>query len=173
MKVQSCLLLILLVVRLPQFSFSVSLPEQWTKYVLDLLESWVHIIMRIIIYRLQQPPCAIVDPPSTQHMMVGSEIPSDPSTLLMPRVIIWNPLLQFPLIRLSLEKCLKENCNGDLTFYTWANGERKGMQPRLIHDMQSIVILVGAIYRCSSDHVVYSTDANILYSQSPHPHLWI
>ena len=115
-----------------------------------------------MIYRLQQPPCSIVDPPSTQHMMAGSEIPSDPSTLLMPRVIIWNPLVQFPLNRRSLEKCPKENCNGDLTFYTWANGERKGMQPRLIHDIRSNVILVGAIYRCSSDHVVYSTDANIL-----------
>ena len=80
----------------------------------------------------------------------------------MPRVIIWNPLLQFPLIRLSVEKCPKEDCNGDLAFYAWASGERKGMQPRLIHDMHSIVILVGAIYRCSSDHVVYSTDANIL-----------
>ena len=36
------------------------------------------------------------------------------------------------------------------------------MQPRLIHDVRSIVILVGAIYRCSSNHVVYSTDASIL-----------
>ena len=64
----------------------------------------------------------------------------------------------------DLESCpCVDSCKGSLKFYTWASGINKGMQPRLLHDINYMVLLVGAIYKCHScNHIVYSTDPRIL-----------
>ena len=110
---------------------------------------------------VQIPSPVVICPPSLQQMAL-SDIPSNPATLILPSVIVWNPMLQFPTLKQSLNKCPQDNCGSVLQFYTWTNGEREGMQPRLIHSLQSMVLLVGAVYRCSQDHIVYSTDASLL-----------
>ena len=91
-----------------------------------------------------------------------SDIPTNPATLIFPHVIVWNPLIQSPALKQSLDKYPRDNCCCVLQFFTWADGRRKGMQPRIIHSVQSMVLLVGAVYRCSQDHIVYSTDASLL-----------
>ena len=98
----------------------------------------------------------IMQPPSTQELFSGNSVlPSDISTLLLPHVILWHPLVQFPLLS---NRCPFGNCTGVLLFHMWPIGQSKGKQPRLLHDTYSIVLLVGAIYKCTKNHTVYSTD---------------
>ena len=108
------------------------------------------------------PP--IIYPPTMQQMTLSlSDIPTNPATLIFPHVIVWNPLIQSPALKQSLDKYPRDNCCcvSILQFFTWADGRRKGMQPCIIHSVQSMVLLVGAVYRCSQDHIVYSTDASL------------
>ena len=44
----------------------------------------------------------------------------------------------------------------------WLAGQTKAKQPRLIHDTENIVLLVGAVYKCSENHTVYSTDPRFM-----------
>jgi len=84
-------------------------------------------------------------------------------SLILPHVIFWNPLVQFPLLKNLLEVCPNDKCEGILKFYAWANSVNKGMQPRLLHDIHYMVLLVGAIYKCHKcNHQVYSTDPRVL-----------
>lgn len=44
----------------------------------------------------------------------------------------------------------------------WTNGKLKGAQPRILHDTNSIILLVAAVYKCSHNHAVYSTDPRLI-----------
>lgn len=81
---------------------------------------------------------------------------------IMPQVIVWNPLIQFPLLQDSMKKCPRENCDGTLVLHMWSDGQIKGMQPRLLHDIRYMILLVSAIYKCSHEHIIYATDASLL-----------
>lgn len=106
---------------------------------------------------------AIIQPPSIHHLFSDpSALPSDVSTLILPRVMLWHPLVQFPLFSQTLAVCPHEQCTGLLSFYMWPIGQSNGKQPRVIHDPESVVILVGAIYKCSKNHTVYSTDPHYI-----------
>ena len=102
----------------------------------------------------------IMQPPSI--LPGNSAVPSDISTLLLPHVLFWHPLVQFPLLSNTLSKCPTENCTGILMFHTWPIGQSKGKTPRLLHDICNIVLLVGAIYKCNKDHIIYSTDPRFI-----------
>ena len=83
--------------------------------------------------------------------------------LILPHVICWHPLIQFPLLTESLEACPTDKCTGKLRFHEWACGQSKGKQPRLLHNIQHTVLLAGAIYKCTEgQHTIYSTDPLIL-----------
>ena len=107
---------------------------------------------------------AIIEPPPFQQLLseTNKVIPTDLSGLLLPRVMLWHPLVQFPLLFQTLAVCPNEHCTGLLQFHEWVIGQSKGKQPRSIHDTKSIVLLIGAIYKCSENHVVYSTDPRYL-----------
>ena len=105
---------------------------------------------------------AIIQPPTFQALLC-SDIPSDLNHLILPHVICWHPLIQFPLLTDSLEACPVDKCKGKLQFHEWACGQSKGKQPRLLHDIQHTVLLAGAIYKCTEgQHTIYSTDPLIL-----------
>lgn len=100
-------------------------------------------------------------PPSFQ-VLLSTGIPSDLSTVVLPNVTLWHPLVQFPMQCHSLQVCPNEECTGILKLHVWAIGQSKGIQPRLIHHVDSTILLVGAIYKCSSGHTIYSTDPRLL-----------
>lgn len=102
---------------------------------------------------VQIPLPVVICPPYLQQMTL-SDIPSIPAKLILSSVIVWNPLLQFPTLKQSLNKCPRDNCGSMLQFYTWTNGQRKDMQPCLIHNVQSTTLLITAVYRCSQDHII-------------------
>ena len=108
-------------------------------------------------------PITILQPPTCQELISDtSNFPLDLSVLVLPRVMLWHPLVQFPLLSKILAICPNANCTGKLAFHVWPIGQSGGKQPRLIHDTESTVLLVGAIYKCTKNHTVYSTDPRFL-----------
>ena len=69
--------------------------------------------------------------------------------------------MQLPMFK-SLNVCPVDGCVEPLTFQAWIDGSNKGLQPRLLHDMHHIILLVGAIYKCCKGHYLHSTDPRIL-----------
>ena len=107
-------------------------------------------------------PCTVQSPPSFQ-CLVDTLAVTDPMNLVFPYVLLWNPLVQFPLLSKEIEMCPHENCTGKLVFFEWSNGRTKSIQPRLLHDTHHLILLVGAIYTCSdTNHKVHSTDPRLI-----------
>ena len=73
-------------------------------------------------------PCAVQNPPSF-HILLKSTKPSDPMELLLPFILFWNPLAQFPLLGQEKKVCPNDMCAGELEFCEWSNGRRKGIEP--------------------------------------------
>lgn len=74
--------------------------------------------------------------------------------------MLWHPLVQLPSCFEILKLCPVDGCNGILNLHGWTSGSTTGTQPRILHDINHIVLLVGALYRCDGkiSHTVYSTD---------------
>ena len=85
--------------------------------------------------------------------------------LLLPEVIIWDPVLQFPVIFDDLQTqllCNKEKCGKEAKFFVWQDGSTERYYPRCIYGMYGIVLLVCRIYRCSNGHMMTSCDPHFL-----------
>lgn len=84
-------------------------------------------------------------------------------------MILWNPILQFSSISNVLNKCPIEGCKGVIHIHGWTIGSTSGTQPRILHDLNYVILLVGAIYRCNfnSSHVIYSTDPRVINKINP------
>ena len=104
----------------------------------------------------------MVQPPSFQDILSTETITDSFDVLLLPHVIIWNPLVQFSR-SYHLNICPNEECGGLLDLNGWTTGQNKATQPRLLHGNHYPVLLIGAIYKCSSNHhVIFSTDPRLL-----------
>ena len=79
---------------------------------------------------------------------------------LLPRVTIWNPLVQFPSLFSQGLSCF--TCGRLLVAGRWNTGCRTSTQPRVLHDPESIVMLIANNYRCSNGHNTLSYDPRIL-----------
>ena len=108
-------------------------------------------------------PLTILQPPTCQELISDtSNFLLDFRVLVLPRVMLWHPLVQFPLLSKILAICPNAHCTGKLAFHVWPIGQSGGRQPRSIHDTESTVLLVGAIYKYTKNHIVYSTDPRFL-----------
>ena len=108
---------------------------------------------------------AIISPPSTQHLLHNAKVPSKeltPHHIILPRVILWNPLVQIPLLSSILVQCPFEHCESSLVLHSWTMGQNNGRLPRLIHDTEGVALLVSALYKCSNGHLIYSTDPRLM-----------
>lgn len=117
-----------------------------------------------LYYRIEdfhQISTSVIQPPTFQ-MLLFENGPSELISLVLPPVILWDPLTQFPLYRSHLESCPHEACDGILCLHTWTIGNNKGTQPRLLHDTHTIVLLVGAVYKCTNSHTIFSTDPRLI-----------
>ena len=45
---------------------------------------------------------------------------------------------------------------------TWKIGQSQGLQPRVLHDIDSVVIVVACQYRCTNGHTFLTTDPRVL-----------
>ena len=107
---------------------------------------------------------AIINPPGIQLLLTPEVICTTSfGRVILPHVMFWDPIVRFPFLKNLLEACPIDECEGILQFHAWANGVNKGMQPRLLHDIHYVVLLVGAVYKCHQcNHHVYSTDPRVL-----------
>lgn len=59
-------------------------------------------------------------------------------------------------------KCLHGNCNKLATTAYWNDGSTYSRQPRLIHDVKDVVLLVCAVYMCEDRHKILAHDPRVL-----------
>ena len=92
--------------------------------------------------------CTIFTPPLTAPDENGC----------FPSVLLWNPLLSHRLI-VNI-KC--PDCGSNVDLKQWNDGSCPSRQPRLLHEVETIVFLIGCVYRCPLSHECMSHDARIL-----------
>ena len=97
------------------------------------------------------PSCVLVLPPSP-----FSITSSDLKEQILPPVIVWDPFSSGePLLR-----CIE--CNQPIERRNWKVGQSQGLQPRLLHDIDSIVILISCQDKCTNNHYFLTTDPRVL-----------
>ena len=74
----------------------------------------------------------------------------------IPDIILWDPIVQFGDLAAVLTKC--PDCAQSLERKEWQNKQQSGMQPRLLHDVDGIVLLVSRTYICATGHRFLSHD---------------
>ena len=98
----------------------------------------------------------VIHPPNSLHTH-GTPCLED---FLLPMVILWNPVLMygtaFPSTGLSCSKC-KRPCR----MAYWNDGSSEHTQPRLIHDVEDVVLLVSAVYLCDEGHKTLAHDPTV------------
>ena len=92
----------------------------------------------------------------TMHSVPLSVVTDD---FCLPLVLLWNPLL-------SYEKHVKITCPecGSLRVQVkyWNDGSCPSRQPRMLHTLDNIVLLISSVYKCDKGHECLSHDARIL-----------
>ena len=78
-------------------------------------------------------------------------------------VILWSPIEQYTqYIRNECPKCRMEGLSSVLVASGWNSGHSADHQPRLIHCLESNVILVSRVYHCCKGHTVFGHHPGIL-----------
>jgi hypothetical protein len=79
----------------------------------------------------------------------------------MPSVLLWNPYLIYPqFVAPGSIKCTI--CGSPLLEGYWNDGSAASKQPRIIHGVDRIVLLVCAVYVCDNRHKIVSCDEIVL-----------
>ena len=79
----------------------------------------------------------------------------------LPSVIVWNPYLIYPhIIPPGSIKC--SHCGLSMYEGYWNDGSSPSRQPRTLHGIDNIVILVSAVYLCDNRHKLLANDELIL-----------
>ena len=101
----------------------------------------------------------IIIPPATYNIDVNME--NDFSFL--PPLIIWNPLLTHPsIVNSQIQYCM--TCKEEICSTSYNDGSSPSKQPRKLHSMEDIVLLVSAVYICKKGHKLIAHDERILKS---------
>ena len=81
-----------------------------------------------------------------------------------PAVILWNPYIIYPSV--FPMKCTL--CGNSMFEAYWNDGSSSSKQPRTIHGIDDIVLLVSAVYTCEKRHKTLAHD-EIVLKQLPEP----
>ena len=102
----------------------------------------------------------IIEPPNPMLML--SQAASNVETFILPYTLIWNPLLQFQTFFGTSVQCSRVDCKSNIHLLRWNVGRSDNHSPRLLHDLNHMVLLLPAVYGCENGHDVLSTDLHIL-----------
>ena len=108
--------------------------------------------------------CDIIPPPNPAWTL-GSRSRSGATELaamVLPYVILWNPIDQFQCYFEGGIYCPKRNCRKPLHISQWNIGNSISHSPRLLHGVDHTILLVAVVYSCAEGHEIYSTDPHIL-----------
>lgn len=97
---------------------------------------------------------AIIPPPAPETMKLDHQ---GFASIILPHILLWDPLHQF-----SRCSVLCPQCSQPLKTAYWKWGQSAGSQPRKIHCIEYIVIIIPAVYSCAHDHLVVANDPRIL-----------
>ena len=123
---------------------------------------WLHHIISLIRdhEKLAFLPVVIS---SVRHQYAAEGSGNVSALLFLPKVIIWDPILQFPRIFNDLQSQMScDECGKEVKFVTWQDGSVERYYPRCIYGMYGAVILVCKIYRCPNGHLMTSCDPYFL-----------
>lgn len=80
---------------------------------------------------------------------------------LSPLVLLWNPnITHHALVKERLKQCI--SCGMPYSMGFWNDGSTCARQPRKLHAMNNVVLLVSAVYVCENNHRLLSHDTVIL-----------
>lgn len=152
---------IILIISLLTLDISQSkpLPQLWIKYL-----KWIH------GYFNQFPTTCLPQIVYPNQMMLSAynndRYDIDQFICCLPPVIVWNPLHQFPLYFSSGINCFMcENAGFPictLHVKNWNICQDVSSQPRILKDIDGIVLLIGINYICDNNHRILSYDSCIL-----------
>lgn len=90
---------------------------------------------------------------------------SDSLPTIFPYIVIWNPLMKFP--EDLPDVCMQDGCTWKILMKHWRMGQSHGMEPRLLHCVENIVVLISPMYQCEYGHSLSATDPQLLAKLSP------
>ena len=76
----------------------------------------------------------------------------------MPALLLWNPYIIYPCV--FPMKC--HVCGNSMFEAYWNDGSTSTKQPRTIHGIDDIVLLVSAVYTCENRHKILAHDEIVL-----------
>ena len=100
--------------------------------------------------------------PPTLATLVCQNMEASVAAVLLPHVVLWDPIAQFPMFFQHEVVCPTAGCTQTLSLCRWNSGSSAGHCPRFLHDMEHITLLVPAVYQCKQGHQTVSTDPRIL-----------
>ena len=101
----------------------------------------------------------VILPPPFATLLSEEMSLSDISQLILPHVILWNPAVQFSNLNLV---CPEGGCGARMHTTSWKCGQRKGLEPRILHCIDHTILLVAALWSCDNGHQISSIDSRVL-----------
>lgn len=99
----------------------------------------------------------MIDPPTPNICTVQLQ----GEDFLFPSVLLWNPWITHPML-VNAKMLYCPNCGGELKEGNWNDGSSQSNQPRAIHGLSNIVLLVSASYTCTNGHKLLAHDEKVL-----------
>lgn len=65
-------------------------------------------------------------------MLSSTDVPINVEQLILPHIICWHPLLQFPSLLQSLNQCPVDGCSEILNFHAWVDGSKQRFTASII-----------------------------------------
>ena len=139
----------------PQSCHGANIPAHWVTYLKWLKSFYVRF-----------PQFCLPQTILPNQLMLTSHIENGGQQIqgfidCLPPVLVWHPLAQYPLY-FPRGQFACPNCESELIVGKWNIGEDRSSQPRIVQDIDSIVLLVGVVYSCHNHHKFLSYDPRIL-----------
>ena len=101
----------------------------------------------------------IISPPTSTSTSTCTSAPDE--EIVMPKILLWNPYIIYPhIVKPGSVKCV--NCGSIMHHGYWNDGTSHAKQPRILHGLDNIVVLVSAVYVCGNRHKILAHDPAIL-----------
>ena len=79
----------------------------------------------------------------------------------LPAVLLWHPMVTHPqFVNQRWSKC--HYCGLPVHEGHWSDGSSASTQPRTLHDISNVVLLVSAVYICENNHNILAHDETVL-----------
>ena len=133
-----------------------SLPLEWCSHLAKVCHEFDDTKPRI-------SPSTMVFGSCTQTLLNSVDVPL---MYLMPPVIIWSLLEQFPMLKSKIfcPKCTSSGLRGTALHASGWRDEGRRSEPRRIYGDDCVTLLVGRVYTCTKGHKIVGYHPDIIRS---------